>query len=309
MPGKKEKGFRHIENKKKMAVIYLILRSLVIVVMIAQFYNRDYQNVFLCILTLILFMMPSIIERRFRIDLPDTLEIIILLFIFAAEILGEVSAYYQHFPYWDTMLHTMNGFLCAAIGVSLVDLLNRSNKVTFQLSPLFIGITAFCFSMTVGVLWEFFEYFMDTQFFLDMQKDTVIQNISTVMLDDSATNKTVFLHDIADTVLIFEDGSQRALGVGGYLDVGLTDTMDDLLVNFIGAFTFSIIGYFYVKRRGKGGFAHRFIPRAMPEETGASGEEEQAGQASFADELAKEGSDKGVERDREEGQKAPDLWS
>lgn len=266
MPKGRQKKFRHVENKKAMAAIYLTLRALVIAVMIAQFYNRDYQNVFLCVLTLVLFMMPSIIERQLRIDLPDTLEVIILLFIFAAEILGEISAYYIQFHYWDTMLHTLNGFLCAAIGFSLVDLLNRSNKVTFQLSPLFVAITAFCFSMTVGVLWEFFEHFMDTHFLLDMQKDRVIQTISTVMLDETAANRTVVLRNVADTVLVFEDGSQRALGLGGYLDIGLYDTMKDLLVNFIGAIVFSAVGYFYVKRRGKGKFARRFIPKILPEE-------------------------------------------
>ena len=260
MTKKRSKGFRRIENKRLMAFIYLILRVMVVGVMILQFFNKDYQNVFLCVLTLALFMMPSIIERRFRVDLPDILEIIILFFIFAAEILGEIQAYYIQFPYWDTMLHTLNGFLCAAIGFSLVDLLNRSDRFTFKLSPMFIAITAFCFSMTVGVLWEFFEHVMDRYFLLDMQKDTVLQTVSTVMLDETGTNKTVILRNIADTIVVFQDGNQRALGVGGYLDVGIYDTMKDLFVNFIGAVVFSVVGFFYVKKRGKGKFARNFIP-------------------------------------------------
>ena len=96
-----------------------------------------------------------------------------LLFIFSAEILGEISSFYVLFPFWDTTLHTLNGFLAAAIGFSLVDLLNRSDRVKFDLSPLFLSITAFCFSMTIGVLWEFFEFAMDQFFALDMQKDTI----------------------------------------------------------------------------------------------------------------------------------------
>ena len=161
---KKKEGFRHIENKTAVTSVYVLLRLAVIAMMVAQFFNGNYENVFLCVLTLILFTMPALIERRLKVDLPDTLEIIILLFIFAAEILGEIRAYYVKFPYWDTMLHTMNGFLCAAIGFSLVDLLNRHDKATLRLSPFYMAVTAFCFSMTIGVLWEFAEFSMDQLF-------------------------------------------------------------------------------------------------------------------------------------------------
>ncbi len=208
-------------------------------------------------------------ERKLDIALPNTLEIIILLFIYAAEIMGEIGAYYVTFPYWDTVLHTLNGFLCAAIGFSLLDILNRHNSARFHLSPLYLAIVAFCFSMTVGVIWEFFECTMDQLFFLDMQKDTVVQSIGSIMLDPTGGNHPVVLHNITDVIVVQADGTQTALGLGGYLDIGLLDTMEDLFVNFIGALTFSIIGYFYVRSRGKGKFAKRFIPvaknSAMPD--------------------------------------------
>ena len=123
--------------------------------------------------------MPTILERQLQIDLPNVLEIVILLFIFSAWILGEVQTYYTIIPYWDTMLHTLNGFLCAAIGFSLVDLLNRHERVSLSLSPVYMAIVAFCFSMTVGVLWEFFECAMDQIFMQDMQKDTIVNAISS----------------------------------------------------------------------------------------------------------------------------------
>lgn len=271
-----EKKYRIVENKRRMTVIYSVLRFAVIAVMVAQFFNGNYENVFLCVLTLVLFMMPSMIERKLKVDLPDTLEVIILLFIFAAEILGEIQAYYIQFPYWDTLLHTLNGFLAAAIGFSLVDLLNRSEQFTFRLSPLYVSLAAFCFSMTVGVLWEFFECFMDRVFLLDMQKDTVLSTISSVSLDPQEANHPIVVRHIADTILVFEDGSQQALGVGGYLDLGIYDTMKDLFVNFIGAVVFSFVGYFYVKARGKGRFARRFIPAVQDlSGEGAPGEEKQ----------------------------------
>ena len=167
------------------------------------------------------------------------------------------------------MLHTLNGFLCAAIGFSLVDILNRNTKVsTFSLSPAYMAVAAFCFSMTVGVLWEFFECTMDQFFYLDMQKDTIIPAISSVMLDPNGANAPTMIRDIQDVIIVHSDGTRQALGLGGYLDVGILDTMKDLLVNFIGAVVFSVVGYWYIKRRGRGSFARRFIPRVLREDGG-----------------------------------------
>lgn len=258
------------KSKRLVMAVYLLLRVSVLLVLIAQALNRNYENVFLCVLTLGLFTLPSLLERRLRIDIPNTLEIIILLFIYAAEILGEIQAFYLYLPNWDTMLHTMNGFLCAAIGFSLLDILNRNDHVKFSLSPLYLALVAFCFSMTVGVVWEFFEAGMDHFFLLDMQKDSVIHSIGSVLLDSSGSNRPVLYRDIVDVILVQADGSQTALGVGGYLDVGLMDTMEDLFVNFIGAVAFSVIGYFYVRSRGKGKFARRFIPVLRPEDAAPS---------------------------------------
>ena len=254
-------------KKGAVVTVYVALRLMVIAVLVAQVFKRNFENVFLCGLTLLLLLVPTFVERKIHVDLPDTLEIIIMLFIFAAEILGEIQAYYITFPYWDTMLHTLNGFLCAAIGFALVDILNRSERFSIQLSPIFLAITAFCFSMTIGVLWEFFECTMDQFFFLDMQKDTVVHTISSVMLDPAGGNHPTAIRDITDVIVVTADGAQHPLGLGGYLDIGILDTMKDLFVNFIGAVVFSIIGYFYVKSRGKGRFARRFIPQVVrPEE-------------------------------------------
>ena len=237
-------------------IVYFTLRALVIATMILQILNRNYENVFLCALTLILLIMPSLMQITFRVELPTTLEIIILIFIFAAEILGEIREFYLIFPFWDTALHTLNGFLAAAIGFSLVDLLNRSERTVFNLSPLFTAIVAFCFSMTIGVVWEFFEFGMDQLAGFDMQKDTVIHVIRSVTLDPAGHNVPYEISGITETVV-----NGQELGLGGYLDIGLIDTMQDLIVNFVGAFVFSVIGFFYVKNRGKGKLAGRFIPR------------------------------------------------
>lgn len=250
-----------LREHKSSFIVYVVLRLLVILMMILQIFNRNYENVFLCILTLILLIIPSFIQINLKIELPTALEITILIFIFAAEILGEIQAYYLKFPFWDTVLHTVNGFLMAAIGFALVDILNRSKKFSIQLSPAFVAIVAFCFSMTIGVVWEFFECGMDQLFGLDMQKDTIVHTIKSVMLDPTKSNRPVGIRDIQSVMVKGQD-----LGLGGYLDIGLLDTMKDLFVNFIGAVVFSILGYFYVKKRGKGILAKRFIPRLKSKE-------------------------------------------
>ena len=254
---------RPVQNKKLVLSVYLSLRFLVILTMILQFLKGDYQSVFVCTLTLFLFVLPSILERRLHIDLPDTLEIILLFFIFSAEILGEIREFYVLVPHWDTILHTINGFLFAAIGFCIVNLLNENKRVAMSLSPFYIAVAAFCFSMTIGILWEFFEWGMDSIFGFDMQKDAVLTAIHSVMLHPEGKNDAVALEGLRNAIVILEDGSQISLNIAGYLDIGLQDTMKDLLVNLIGAATFSVIGYFYVKTKGKGKVAKHFIPTVL----------------------------------------------
>ncbi|HJC42668.1 MAG TPA: hypothetical protein H9756_03145 [Candidatus Mediterraneibacter gallistercoris] len=248
--------YMELREHRSSFIVYFTLRILVIVMLVLQLLNRNYENVFLCALTLLLLVMPSLVQVTFKVELPTTLEIFILVFIFAAEILGEISEFYLVFPFWDTVLHTINGFLAAAIGFSMVDLLNRSEKIVFNLSPLFTAIVAFCFSMTIGVIWEFFEFGMDQLLGYDMQKDTVIHALRSVTLDPEGRNVPYVISNITETVV-----NGRDLGIGGYLDIGLIDTMQDLIVNFIGASVFSVIGFFFVKNRGKGRIVGRFIPR------------------------------------------------
>lgn len=250
---------------KKTIAVYFTVRLLVILVMIIQILHGNWEAVFLCVLTLFLFLVPFFIDKKLKIDLPTPLEIVILLFIFAAEILGEIQNFYGIFPYWDMLLHTLNGFLCGAIGFSLIDILNenKNKKKTFKLSPIYVALVAFCFSMTIGVLWEFFEYGVDKVMKYDMQKDKIVENISSVLLNENGENVPVILENILSTTIYYqENGEIREENIKGYLDIGLNDTMEDLLVNFIGAFTFSIFGYLYIKNREKYRLVEGFIPRS-----------------------------------------------
>nr|WP_326186205.1 hypothetical protein [uncultured Oscillibacter sp.] len=265
---REKKSFRQAMEKelrehKSSFIVFYILRILVIVTLVRQIMLQNFEGAFFCVLSILLLYMPSWLQVKLRIELPPPLEITILCFIFAAEILGEVNAFYVVVPNWDTMLHTINGFLAAAVGFSMVLLLNDDERLTFDLSPFFLALVAFCFSMTIGVLWEFFEFSADMLFHTDMQKDTVVNAIYTVALDPTRSNRVVAIPNIQDVVI-----NGESLGLGGYLDIGLIDTMKDLFVNFIGAVVFSVAGFFYARSKGQKKMAALgFVPSKKTAET------------------------------------------
>lgn len=254
-----------ISLNKKQFIAYSILRILVLLTAVRCAFTHNYESLAICVLTLVLFLLPSLFEQLLKIEIPPVFQIIIYLFIFAAEILGEVNKYYTAIPGWDTMLHTINGFLCAAIGFSLFNILNRGSK-SMQLSPFYLSLVAFCFSMTVGVVWEFIEFTADQMFFLDMQKDFVVSSFASVTLDESNTQIPVRISEITKTIIETKNGDPVVIE-GGYLDIGIIDTMKDLMVNFIGAIVFSVIGYFYEARNKTKSVAKELMIEPLSEES------------------------------------------
>ena len=234
-----------VKENKATFIIFTILRILIVVIMIRSIFIGNYEGVFTCILTLLLLLIPSFLKGALRISIPPLFESIIYLFIFSANILGELAHFYAHIPIWDTMLHTLNGFLFAAVGYSTVDLLNRSSK-KIKLSPLYLTLVAFCVSMTIGVLWEFFECGMDLFFGTDMQKDFIVDTIRSTKLDPTNNQNVIVVKDIVNTTITTRSGEVTVID-GGYLDIGILDTMKDLFVNFIGAIVFCIFGFIYEK--------------------------------------------------------------
>lgn len=236
------------KNNKGPTILYFSLRLIVIALMIYNIVVGRYENAFTCMLVLVLLLLPFIMEEKLKIEISSTLEIVILLFIFATEVLGELNAFYQKIPNWDTIMHTINGFVMGAVGFSLVNMLNDSDRARIKMSPSFLLVASFCFSMTIGVLWEFFEYGVDTFLGADMQKDTIITKINSVTFDSKKENK-VYSIDIDSVVINGEEWNY-----GGYIDIGLIDTMNDLLVNALGAIFFSIFGYFGLKSKKEGDY-------------------------------------------------------
>ncbi len=182
----------HIREDKKSFYFYSFLRMIVLLIFVRCIFLQNYESAAYCALALLLFFIPSFFEVSFHVDISSGLENCIYAFIFGAEILGEIANYYTVIPYWDTILHTVNGFLCAAIGYSLVEILNKKSQ-RVELSPIYTAIVAFCFSMTIGVLWEFFEFGCDHLLGMDTQKDFLVTGFQTTRFNETFTNiqKTV----------------------------------------------------------------------------------------------------------------------
>lgn len=244
-----------LKEHKSSFIVFSVLRASILVILVHQIITGQFENVYLYVLTLLLLFVPSLIQVQFKIEMPPMLEIIIMCFIYAAEILGTINSFYDIIPFWDTMLHTLNGFLAAAIGFSLVWLLNDSETQEINLSPLYLCVVAFCFSMTIGVIWEFAEFGMDQVFLMDHQRDTVVTTVNSRLLDTSVFGASQTVNDIQEVAI-----NGQAVDVGGYIDIGLIDTMKDMFVNLLGALVFSIFGYFYARYRRNRQIEH-FIPR------------------------------------------------
>ena len=233
-----------MKRHKIKAVVYIVLRLATVATLIFSLIRGQWENAMTCLLTLALLFVPLFIERKMKIMLPSAMEILVISFVFAANIMGEISAMYEKFPLFDTILHTINGFICAGVGFGLIDILNRDKRIKINLSPIFVCLFSFCFSMTAGTVWEFFEFAMDFFFAKDMQKDAVINAINSKLLSENG--EIVHITDIVSATV-----NGTPLGINGYLDIGLYDTMKDLLVNFAGALVFNTAGWFYLKGRGK----------------------------------------------------------
>lgn len=246
-----------LKENKATFFIFTVLRILIVAVMIRSIFIGNYEATATCVLTLLLLLLPSFLEGALRVNIPPLFEGIIYCFIFSANILGELAHFYAHIPIWDTLLHTLNGFLFAAVGYSTVDLLNRNSK-HIKLSPLYLTLVAFCVSMTVGVLWEFFECGMDLFFGTDMQKDFIVNTIRSCELDPAHNQTVIEVKDIVSTQITTAAGKVVNID-GGYLDIGILDSMKDLFVNFIGAIVFCIFGFIYEKVGAKSKTATKVV--------------------------------------------------
>lgn len=257
--GKKEKTpkkadlLRVSQEKKKTSllniIIYILLRLIFILAGIVSVSNADYLTALQCFLALFIFILPAIIDKKFNIDIPNALEISIIIFTFMTVLGGELGHFYAQYPLWDKMTHTFSGFMIAAIGVALIDLLNKRKIAVSNLSPFFMVFFAFCFALTVGVMWEFLEFAVDKfSGATDMQADYFVSSFASKIAGGPKNPTPVIVKNIENVVINFKDG-REALVLPGYIDIGNKDTMYDLMVGSIGAFAFCLVEFIVVTKK------------------------------------------------------------
>lgn len=191
--------------------IKAFLQGILIIELLFSTFDENWFAVFLISLTIFLTLVPVLLHRRYKVFIPPEFEIAAIVFIFASIFLGEIGGYYERFWWWDAALHTGAGFLLGLVGFLLVYVMNEQEDIAMTMKPGFVAFFSFTFAMTLGALWEIFEYAMDGFFGLNMQKS------------------------------------------------GLRDTMWDLIVDCVGAFTVSAMGYMYMKNPLEQSFIERMI--------------------------------------------------
>lgn len=251
-----KKNQNNISNK-----IYWILSILMIlfsfISLLLEIINHKTEYLLCYILTLSITILLHFSKNLLKVTIPSILKIFILLFIFSSEILGQVYNFYGLFKFFDNYVHILNGFICTSIGLYLVLLLKEKKKYQKNKIKLILLI-AFCFSMTMEVLWEFYEYTSDNIFKKDMQRDQYINEIHSSFLDTNNKRNVISIKNIKYVILYDENGIILNK-MNGYLDIGLNDTMQDLFDNAIGSVIFCICGYIYMSNNHKYQFIENFI--------------------------------------------------
>lgn len=237
-----KKKLKNIINKSSL-IILLLLFLITFVIMIKNFIIKDYRSAFISMFTIFIISLPDLMEKKFELKFTYFFKIIIYFFIFSNSILGEVCHYFIDYPYWDFVFHLIGGFIFVGVCLSLIH--------KYSLSLLLVIILTISFSMTVSISWEFVEYGADKIFYTDMQKDAIISNISSVKVDKVKNYKEEDVKDICKTVLYDENGDILKVIKGGYLDIGLNDTMKDLGASFLGAVIFWLINYLSIYNKKK----------------------------------------------------------
>lgn len=184
--------------------------------------KADYTLMLLqCVLGISVINIPSVLAKKFRFEMPVALYITYIVFLYGAIFLGEIRNFYNRIPFWDDILHGMSSMMTGLFGFMFVEILNRVSKKKISLSPVFIALFAFCFSVTIGAVWEIYEFLADGFFGLNMQK--FITPDGVIMIGHEA----------------------------------ISDTMKDIIVDCSGALIATLVGYISIKNRR--GWIHEYL--------------------------------------------------
>lgn len=238
-------------------VIYVLLNLIIIINAIIEIINGNITNIVICVVSIILLFFPNFLEKKLNIKVPYILKILIYFYIFGTQILGEVNHFYLRVKYWDKIFHGLHGVIGSSIGFSLVYLLNK-NSIHKVFKPFFVVLTAFCISISISVIWEVLEYTLDISFKTDSQNDRYIDSINTVYLDSKKEGNVIKIDDISYVVL-YDKNNNELKKLNGYLDIGLFDTMNDLIINIVTSLLFCFYSYWYLLNKEKYCVINNFV--------------------------------------------------
>jgi len=248
---------------KRKFILYVTTRLIFIMVGVISALFEDYLTAFLCAIALVFFLLPTFLYNKFNIEVPAALEISAVLFTFMCVVGGEIGHLYAQFPLWDKILHTFSGFLIAAIGLAFINFFTKRKSSVLRLTPFFAVFFAFFFALGVEVIWEVFEYAVDTfTGTTDMQADYFINMFTSKKAGGETNPVPIVVGGIESVVINFADGGE-ALVLPGYIDLGLADTMHDLIVGAVGALLFCTVEFIALKKRDKRMqmISESFVPR------------------------------------------------
>lgn len=250
-----------MEKKKGQLVklVYIIVLLLTVISFVKAFNSGDIKNSILCIISMFLYFVPYIINKLLNIMFPVIVRITFVLFIFATIILGEINDFYVLIPIWDDILHIVQGFVVSSVGFSLIYLLFK-NKNIIRYEKILIALYSFCLSISVGVIWEVGEYITDYNMRVDMQKDKYIYEFKSILLNPKKNNEVIVVDKIGYTT-IYDESGNKIITFNGYLDIGLHDTIDDLIDTAVGSILFCFIGCLYLHDKDKYDFIEIFIKK------------------------------------------------
>ncbi len=189
--------------------------------------TAQYHCIFTCIFGGTLLFTPFFARKLFHLQV-NTLLYVFVMFYAVTPIFGYVFKFYYNVFWWDSFMHTAGGVVFAVLGVFLANWFNKNGKMNLLTRAVF----ALCFSITVAVAWEFVEYTSDMLFHTDMQKDTYIDVIDSYLLG----LKPDEIGRLANIETVVVNGQP----LKGYIDIGLIDTMSDLIVETVGAILFVV---------------------------------------------------------------------
>lgn len=227
--------------------VYFLIKFILIVITVFSLFRvllfKDYSMVIVSLLTLIVYALPNIVGKIFKVQFPFLLDIAICVFTFLSTILGDVYNFYVIVPWWDDVLHFTSGMMFVEIGLFFIDLIKKKNNKIY-LNSLYKIAISFCFTITVLSFWECIEFGFDNILGTDTQKDTVITEINSS--EFTRKNKKLDKKIYVDSIFVNDQDWKEIYG--GYLDIGLYDTMIDLLDGILGALIYSCIRYRYLRK-------------------------------------------------------------